>query len=67
MDEIVDREILFLEESLSRIVERSRILASKIDGGTDLIENLQQTAMALHYEIETLKIKLALGIVVGKS
>ena len=66
MDERLEREIRSLEETVSRVVDQSRTLASGVDGGADLIEDLQQTAMALHYEIETLKVKLALGTVVVK-
>jgi len=66
MDERSEREIRSLEEAVSRVVDQSRTLASGVDGGADLIEDLQQTAMALHYEIETLKVKLALGTVVVK-
>ena len=68
MDERVKREIIrSLEEAVYRIVDQSRTLASGVDGGADLLEDLQQTAMALHYEIETLKSKLDLGTVVVKS
>jgi len=68
MDEGVKREIIrSLEEAVYRIVVQSRTLASGVDGGADLLEDLQQTAMALHYEIETLKSKLDLGTVVVKS
>ena len=68
MDERVKREIIHsLEEAVYRIVDQSRTLASGVDGGADLMEDLQQTAMALHYQIETLKFKLDLGTVVVKS
>ena len=67
MDERVEREIRSLEEAVSKIVNHSRTLASVVGGSADLIEDVQQTAMALHYEIEILKVKLALGTVVVKS
>ena len=66
MDERVERKIRSLEESVSSVVDQSRTLASWVDGGADLTEDLQQTAMALHYEIETLKVKLARGTVIVK-
>lgn len=68
MDERAKREIIrSLEEAVYRIVDQSRTLASGVDGGYDLIEDLQQIAMALHYEIETLKFKLDLEPVIVKS
>jgi hypothetical protein len=67
MDERVEREIRSLEEAVFGVMNQSRELASRVEGGADLIENLQQTAMALHYEIEALKIKLNLGTVAAKS
>jgi hypothetical protein len=67
MDERVEREIRSLEEAVCRVMHQSRELASRVEGGADLIEDLQQTAIALHYEIEALKVKLTLGRVAAKS
>jgi hypothetical protein len=62
-DEGVAREIRLLEEAISIVMQQSRKLASKVDSSTDLsedrlLEELQQTAIALHYEVEALRVKL---------
>ena len=66
MDERVERKIYSLEEAVSRVVDESKTLAGLIDD-VDLVEDLQQIAMALHYETETLKVRLAIGTPMGKT
>ncbi len=46
-------------------MDESRTLASSVDGGADLTEDLQQIVVALHYEIEILKAKLILAMPSG--
>jgi hypothetical protein len=63
MDKGVAREIRLLEKAISIVMNRSKKLASKVDSSTDLsedrlLEDLQQTAIALHYELEALKAKV---------
>ena len=65
MDERVVRKMYTLEDAVSRVVDESRILASWVDGGSDLTEDLQQIATALHYELEILKVKITLGVPAG--
>ena len=65
MDERVERKIYSLEEAVSRVVDDSRTLASWLDGGADLTEDLQQIVVALRYEVEILKTKLTLAMLSG--
>lgn len=63
MNKKVAREIRLLEDAISIVMRRSKRLASKVDGSKDLsedrlLEDLQQTAIALHYELEALKFKI---------
>jgi hypothetical protein len=63
MDKGIAGDIDLLEEAISIVMERSKELASKVDGSTNLsedrlLEDLQQTAMALHYELEALKARV---------
>jgi hypothetical protein len=63
MDKGVARDIRLLEEAVSIVMHRSRKLASKLDSSNDLsedhpLEDLQQNAIALHYELEALKVKI---------
>ncbi len=67
MDKRVERELYLLDEAVRLVVNQGRALASSVNGGTDLIEDLQQITIALHYEIEALKAKLANTTLVGKS
>ena len=66
MDEKVEMELQSIEEAISMVVDHSRNLSSWVDDSSDLIEELQQIAMALHYVMETLKVKLALETFAGK-
>ncbi len=65
MDGTVERKMYSLEEAVSKVVDESRTLASSVDGGADLTEDLQQIVVALHYEIEILKAKLILAMPSG--
>ena len=67
MDERVEKKIYSLEEAVSRVVDESKTLAGLIDDDADLVEDLQQIAMALLYETETLKVKLTIGTPMGKT
>jgi prefoldin subunit 5 len=67
MDKKVEMELKSIEEAISTVVDHCKNFSSWVDDGTDLIEELQQTAMALHYLMETLKVKLALETFAGKS
>ena len=58
MDESVERELQSIEEAISKVVDHSRTLSSWVDDGDGLIEELQQIGVALHYLMETLKVKL---------
>ena len=64
MDKGVARDIRLLEEAISITMHRSKKLASKVDSSTDLsedclLEDLRQTTIALHYELEALKAKIS--------
>ena len=52
------KEIEILGEIASQLIYRSKSLRYSIEGSDDLTENLNQIAVALHYEIEILKYKV---------
>ena len=61
----VKTEIYSLEQLILRIVDHSKIVASITEVEPDLLEELQQISIALHYIIQTLKLKLGLPNVAG--
>jgi len=60
MKEKAKKEVYSLEKEVLEIVEHSRKVASMIDNEKELLEDLQQIAIALHYTVETLRCKLGL-------
>ena len=66
MDQRVERELRHLEDAVSRVVDQSRTFASTVDAPAEVVEDLQQIAIGLKYEVETLKAKLNLETVRGK-
>ena len=67
MEKRVERELYLLDEAVRLVANQGRALASCVNGGADLIEDLQQITVALHYEVEVLKGKLVNITLVGKS
>ena len=59
MDERIEYQIMWLEEAVSRVDKETKVLAALVAGGQDLVEEIMQTVMALHYNIETVKGKLS--------
>lgn len=51
MGKRVQTKIRSLEETISSVWDQSRTLASLIDSGAYLSKDLQQTAVALYYEL----------------
>ena len=60
MDDNAKTEIYSLEQSVLRLVEQCRTVSSKVDVEPELLEELGQIAIALHYTVQTLKHKLGL-------
>ena len=60
MTKKVEKEISSLEQLVSGVVSQSRIAASLIDVEPELMEELQQIAVAMHYTIQTLRQRLGL-------
>ena len=58
MNERVEAEIISLEQLVSRVVSQSRNVASFVDVEAELLEELQQITIALHYTIQTLRLRL---------
>ena len=58
MNERAEAEITSLEQLVSRVVSQSRNVASSINVEAELLEELQQIAIALHYTIQTLRLRL---------
>ena len=66
MDEKVEIELHFIEEAVSKVMDHGKILASMVEGHGEAIEHLRQLAVALHYEIETLKARLTHEMIESK-
>ena len=67
MNEKVKTEIYSLEKSVLRVVDQSRVVASMMEVEPELLEELRQIAIALHYTMQTLRLKLDLPNVVRTS
>ena len=59
MDERLERELQSIEELISSLADHTRNLSSWVDDDADLIEDMRQNVVALHYLTETLKAKVA--------
>ncbi|MFH1381681.1 MAG: hypothetical protein ABIH70_02180 [Chloroflexota bacterium] len=60
MDDKAKKEIYSLEQSILGVVDQSKKVASMIDVEPDLLEDLRQIAIALHYTMQALRLKLGL-------
>lgn len=58
MDERVEWQLGWLEQAVSRVIGEAKELAKMVEGGGELVEDLVQTAMALHMQMEAVKGKL---------
>ena len=66
MDERVGIELRSLEEAVSKVMDHGKILAPMVEGHGEAVEYLRQLAVALHYEIETLKARLTHEMIESK-
>ncbi len=58
MDERIEWQLSWLEASAATVIAEARTLVSQVEGGEELLEDLLQTAAALHMQLEALKGKL---------
>ncbi len=67
MDKKAEAEIYSLEQSVFKVVAQSKKVAMVINAEPELLEELQQIAIALHYTMQTLRIKLGMSNVSGTA
>ena len=67
MNEYTITQIHLLEQSVSSVVEQSMRLASMIDTEKDLLEDLQQTAIALRYLTQALEAAVGIRLLSAKK
>lgn len=58
MDERIEYQLRWLEESVNRVMAEAKTLASMVDKGKDLLDDVLNTAAALHMHLEAVKGKL---------
>ena len=59
MNDSVEKEFYALDIAVRTLLDRRKALASCLNGDDDLIDEIQQITIALYYEVEALKSKLA--------
>jgi len=60
MENQVETEVYLLEQSVLAVLDQSKVVASVTDEEAELVEELRQIAVALHYATQTLRLRLAL-------
>ena len=67
INEEVKAEIYSLEKSILRVVDQSRIVASMMEAEPEMLEELRQISIALHYTMQAIRFKLGLPNVARTS